>query len=337
VRNLIAISFICIFFVTGCKKEKPKVIDDSPIILPTPQDTVSLQCGTLPPTPVPFGWTDTTVDENKNVNAFLYNPVNLNQIYYVVNGDLFAFNKFYLFDLVSQTRKYLGNVGNFLPQISPNGWIVFSRNDLNIYKIKTNGDSLTQLTFSNLCSDPKWNYTNSQIYYFQVATNNLPSQIVIANLKGQQLSTIPTEFPNSVLSRLGDKMVYLKTVNNRVTAYNKNLATNSETLIVASKFVPTTNQNDFFNLALDRHDENIYWSNANGIFKCNLTSLKLDTVFKNCATLNYNNPILSSIADEMTYSCKITKALNSTTLFYEYKTYVLNTVTREMQQIRIFP
>lgn len=337
-KKLFVIHILTLLLTFGCKKksETPIAVDETPIIT-APVDTISLKCETIPPAPQPFGWTYSTADENKNVKAFFYNPASSNQIYYIVVGDIFGYNKLYLFDLISQTRTYLSEIGDFLPQISSNGWILFNKNDLNIYKIKSNGDSLIQLTSDSFCSDPKWNYTSKSIYYFRVATANQSSQLVELNLKGQQLNGLATELPNSVPSRLSNKVIYLKTVSNKVNVYFKDLTVNSETFVTTSAFTSQTKQNDFFNLTLDRRDENIFWSNAKGIFKCNLSTLKTDTLFKNCETLLYDNPIVSTIKDEMTYSCKVTKVLNSTNLSYEYKTYEMNLTTKEIRQIRIFP
>ena len=66
-----------------------------------------------------------------------------------------------------ESSNNLFNNGNYQAQINNKGWIVFNSNDNNIYKIKANGDSLKQLTFNNISNDPKWDYTNTTIYFFK--------------------------------------------------------------------------------------------------------------------------------------------------------------------------
>ncbi|OGC78097.1 MAG: hypothetical protein A2145_02350 [candidate division Zixibacteria bacterium RBG_16_40_9] len=72
----------------------------------------------------------------------------------------------YIFDTLTASLRYLG--GGLLalyPRWSPTvGWIVYNMN-AQIYKIKTNGDSLTQLTFTGRNFFPDWSPDGSKIVY----------------------------------------------------------------------------------------------------------------------------------------------------------------------------
>lgn len=323
-----------VFILTALSCEKNNLTDQPKVVLP--DDTTGLKCGNLPPIPQPFGWHDTTFNENINVISFLYNPINLNELFYITSGDIFAYNKMFVLNLVTQQRSYLSNADKFIPQINNKGWVIFNRADLNIYKIKMNGDSLTQLTFNNRCTDPKWDYSGTCIYFFQKSSIHEESKLIQINTKGQILTTYKMEFENTVPSNKNNKILYLKTSENKLAVFIKDLAKNTETLIVKSDYDFGLQQNDFLNLSIDNEDETIYWSNETGIYSCKLTTLKKEQLFKNCETLIYKNPVLSIIKNKMTYSCKIIKAINSTDLFYEYKNFEIDLTTKEIREVKIF-
>ena len=76
----------------------------------------------------------------------------------------------YIFDTVTSMARYLGAAGLLAdyPDWSPQGdWIVFESSG-QIYKIKTNGDSLTQLTFSGENFFPEWSPDGSKIVYDRI-------------------------------------------------------------------------------------------------------------------------------------------------------------------------
>jgi hypothetical protein len=325
----------CILVFYNCKKENTKTSDDPPIIQKI--DSLLLNCEKLPATPQPFGWQDSTINENKNINAFFYNPLNNFEIIYQVNGDIFGYNKVFLYNTNTKQNLFLFNNGNYQAQINNKGWIVFNSNDNNIYKIKANGDSLKQLTFNNISNDPKWDYTNTTIYFFKKATLSSPSQLTQINTKGQELNSVPIEYTNSAFAKKTSKLFYLKNFSNRVTVFLKDMATNSETLIISSNKQSNIQQNDFFNLSIDNTDENMYWTNFDGIYKYNLSNSKIDTLYKNCENSLFINPILSIKNNKMTFVHKKIKVINNNILFYTYKSYQLDLMTKEIERIEIYP
>ena len=204
----------CILVFYNCKKENTKTSDDPPIIQKI--DSLLLNCEKLPATPQPFGWQDSTINENKNINAFFYNPLNNFEIIYQVNGDIFGYNKVFLYNTNTKQNLFLFNNGNYQAQINNKGWIVFNSNDNNIYKIKANGDSLKQLTFNNISNDPKWDYTNTTIYFFKKATLSSPSLLTQINTKGQELNSVPIEYTNSAFAKKTSKLFYLNRFNDNI-------------------------------------------------------------------------------------------------------------------------
>ncbi len=91
----------------------------------------------------------------------VFNPNNSDEMAYW--GGNTKWN-FYSYNLVTKQRVKLTDL---IPQNPPkwhrNGWIAFNAEDNNIYKVKSNGDSLTQLTFTRDCFMPEWNLSGDTI------------------------------------------------------------------------------------------------------------------------------------------------------------------------------
>lgn len=330
-------AYIFLFFtllISGCKKTDPVTevsSSEAPVSL-----SLLPECKSLPAPPDPFGWVDSSQIDDKNVNAFVYNPINANEILYIVNGDAFEQNKIYNYKYISQQRNYLSHCGNYIPQINSNGWMVFNQTDNNIYKIKLNGDSLTQLTTNSLCSDPKWDYTNQFIYCYQSASGISISYLLKMNLQGQIIQYIQLNYPNTVPSKSSNKLYYLKPLNNKIAIYLTDLSLSTETLVLSSDKIISNGQNDFFNLNIDNKEEYLYWTNASGVLRFNLRNQKTDTVLKNCPNYTFLNPMISADAEELTFSCRIYKPYNALVLIREYRTFEMNLNTKEWRELKFF-
>jgi hypothetical protein len=290
----------------------------------------------LPPPPQPFGWTDSTGNVDKNINAFLHNPVNPNEIIYVVNGDLFGFNKMYSIHVPTKQIKYLATLGEYLPQMNNYGWLVFSDVDNNIFKIKANGDSLMQLTSQKISHDPKWDFTGKNIYYYQEAYFNVPSQLVKINSSGGLLAALPIDMAYHASFKKSDKVIFQKTLDKSVTLILRDMVKYNEKNLITGPF-EIKGPVFFDNITVDQTDENFYWSNAGGIFRCNLATLAIDTILKNCPNFIYDNPIISSNQNELTYSWHIIRPVSQFILYHEYKAMEMNLVTKEITEVKVFP
>lgn len=124
----------------------------------------------------------------------------------------------YILDTAISTPKYLGGAGLLAenPDWSPLGdWITFHMN-AQIYKIKTDGDSLTQLTFTGRNFFPNWSPDGSKIVYHR--TIPVDSQgIWIVSSDGSDskylgLGLFPSWYPD------GSKFLYVGLYENLYTA-----------------------------------------------------------------------------------------------------------------------
>ena len=334
-----SIFFVGVFFISSChKKDKPPV-EEVPIPTEDFVPDTGIKCRDLPPTPIPFGWQDSITDPNKNINAFLYDPQNADKIIYVVNGDITGYNKVYSYTIPTKQAKYICTLGDYLPQVNNKGWITFSDVDNNVFLIKNNRDVVIPLVTDKHAHDPKWDFTGNYIYYYQEAHDNVTAQLLKIDTAGLLKSGSFTEQPYSASFKKADKLIYLETKNTVCSLLLKDfsLNTNIDKVLISGPTYSKPGQINFDNLTLDNNDENFFWSNSNGIFRCNLSSLKVDTLLKNCPNLIYNNPIISYKANELTYSEQVISAVNSTTLLRRFKAMELNLLTLQKTEIKIYP
>jgi hypothetical protein len=332
----IYIYFVAFGLLLSCKKEKPA---PEPVPTPIPPATQNPlpACQNIPPAPQPFGWKDSSITDDENVNFFRAQPYKAGDYIYCVNGEVFPENRLYLYTFSTQQRIPLGERDEYLPDLSSNGWMVYSTSDKNIYKIKLNGDSLTQITFNGACSNPKWDPSGKYIYCYQQTTSLTASSLFKLNKNGQALASYLTQYPSYAASKSPDKAYVLTVQNNRLVVLLRHLVNNSETLITTSGFVLSSAQNDFFNLSIDPKEEYLYWSNTKGILRCNLASKQVDTLFKNCPSITYLNPVVSQNSEELTFCCKVLRPLNSLVLHREYRCFEFNLTNKQWRELDFFP
>jgi len=339
VRFTAYIFFISAFFIAACHK-KTKAPEEE---VPVPTEDVAIEpgvkCEDLPPAPVPFGWQDSTGDPNKSINAFLFDPLNADKIIYVVNGDAFGYNKLYFYTIPTKQARYICTLGNYLPQVNHKGWITFSDVNNNVFLVKNNGDSIIPLVTNKHAHDPKWDFTGNFIYYFQEAHDNITAQLLKIDTAGNPKNSFAWELPYTASFKKSDKLIYLDTKTTSCTLFIKdiNSNTNIDQALITGPLYSKPGQINFDNLTLDNNDENFYWSNSNGIFRCNLGSLKIDTLLKNCSNLIYNRPIISFKANELTCSQQLITAINSATLYRQFKAIEMNLLTQQATEIKIYP
>jgi hypothetical protein len=326
---LILLLFLC--FACNKKNDSPADPGEDPVV-----DQPQSLCKDLPPTPEPFGWQDSITDPDKNVNAFIINPVNPNQVVIVVNGDMYGYNKMFSYDIPNKQLKYLATISNHLPSVNPKGWILYSTLDYDIYKIKANGDSLTPLVGGHTSEDPEWDYTGNHFYYYNRAFQTVPSQLLRSNANGGTIGGIPIILPYSTPYSKSDKIIFFQPEGKIVSLILHDMVTHEEKKLISGPYDPKETQSYFDDLTLDLNDENMYWSNKYGIFKCNLSTLKTDTVLKSCPNRMYENPIISFNANEMTVTLHIMTPLDSYRLLHEYKTMELNLLSKEIKETRLF-
>ncbi len=333
----IFVVLVSLFFLFCKKKKTENVVEPVPLPVVGVTDELPV-CTPLPPAPIPLGWRDSSYNEDSNVNAFVANPLNADEVMCVVNGDLFGFNKLINRNLVSRAQKQIAILGNYLPDVNKNGWITFSDATNNVFIIKTNGDSLKQLTFDKVYVNPRWDFSNLFIYVLRQAQGSFPQQLYKLNRNGDIVEIYDGELPYSAPFNKSNKLIYLKTAGNFcvLTLKNFDSVVVDRPLVTAPLYVSSGNLY-FEDLTLDESDENLFWSNSRGIYKCNLKTLEIDTVFKNCENSTFYNVMSSFNPGEMTYTVKYIKPINSTILLSDYLPMQWDLRSNSSRIFRIFP
>lgn len=335
-RILVLLFLLIVFAACKGKKKKdlPPQEEQPPVVIP---GNPELECKALPPEPQPFGWADTTTDVNKNINTFFFNPINPNEVIYIVNGDISGYNKMFTYNIPAQVTTFLASVGPYCPKVNKRGWIVFSTVDSDIFKIKTNGDSLTKLTSSNINFDPQWDHTDTNIYYFRNSSGISPSMLIRMTQRGTVLNEFEANFPNYAVFRKKHQVLYFRQTSNQLHLVLRDTAYGEKFLFK----VPYDNQTaevPFSDMSVDLNDEYLYYTHAKGILRCNLKTLKTDTILKNCPNYTYDNPLVSfHSANEITVTRHMVSALPPNFRLHEYHALEIDLLTGRFNEIKIFP
>jgi hypothetical protein len=292
-------------------------------------------CKDLGQPPPPFGWIDSLTNNERTVNTFMFNPLNLDEMVISVNGFAQGSNRLYCFNIRTGKKVFLAETDSYTPDVNKNGWVIYSNSDGNIYKIKCSGDSVTQLTSNKATRDPKWDYTGNNFYFYQTAYWNVPEQLIYSTATGTLIAAIPAFLPNSAPFKTKNKVIYQRIRDNSVTLTLRNMDNSSELPLISAPY--TINQIYFNDLVLDNKDENFYWSNTFGIYKCSLTTLKIDTVFKSCPSVTYLNPVFQkSHPNEVLVGCHFATPVLTSNIYHRYLPVQANLVTQEKKILDVF-
>ncbi len=131
---------------------------------------------------------ETNFIEDTNIVYYAtYNPQNNNEFIYV--NKIAHVRYLYRYNKVSDEKQFIGSFPKILSvDWGRNDWILLEIGDRNIWKMKSNGDSLTQLTTGRPYFHFTWNYDATKImtYYY----NSNESYTEILNSQGHTLDSL---------------------------------------------------------------------------------------------------------------------------------------------------
>lgn len=174
-------------FVLSCSKKKYSVKDENAIC--ACQSFIDLQ----------DYYNLIALTDTSSVFNARYNPVNDNEIiYFKLNANM---RELFRYNLATDQKVLIGS----FPIINSidwgiNDWLLMEIEG-NIWKMKSNGNNLTQLTSDNNHFHPKWNFNSSKImaYYFSTPTDEHfemlnPNGVFIDSIKDP---AIYKKYPNA--------------------------------------------------------------------------------------------------------------------------------------------
>jgi len=137
-RNFIVIIIVACVFQFSCSKERK----------------LQKGCMDFPKSQSDLGYE--YIDLYPLVRGASFNPNNSNEIVYLKYDGLFD-RYLMTYNLVTDVSQVLHqDVFNFQPKWSMKDWIVFNNTHGQLWKIKSNGDSLTQLSINIQAWYPEW-------------------------------------------------------------------------------------------------------------------------------------------------------------------------------------
>lgn len=202
-----------------------------------------------------------------------YDPRNSNIIYYMTFEESGQNHHLWKYDRLSKVKTHLTeNVLNEFA-VSNTGWIAFEKVH-EIYKIKTNGDSLSKVSF-NSGGYPTWSEDGNFIYYIHSPTGHV--------YKYSQLTSSVIDTIKNVYSPIVQfKNFYFYGTFNQATNKNsivrKNILDNTITTIVERTTPYDPNGENIIWFFLDKQGTNLFWYGEHGLSVTNLQSLQTKRV-----------------------------------------------------------
>lgn len=163
------LSIVLVLF--GCKKSV--LVESEPVI------AESNKCPSLIQSEYIGGLEYIINDETYHICPEI-NPNNSNEVAFTNIAGPYPDQQLMIFNLATNQKRILVNEAiNPYFSWSKKDWILFQRTaDFNLYKIKSNGDSLTQLTFDGQWFHAEWNYDGTKFIAFNKSAS-FPSTFLV--------------------------------------------------------------------------------------------------------------------------------------------------------------
>lgn len=228
------------------------------------------------------------------ISAPCFNPENPNEIIY--REHIYTTGEFWLckYNIATKKKSYILKAEfNSEPKWGKNDWIVFSLNDYNLYRIKSTGEELKQLTFDNKTYHPSWTFNDSLIVYSSYVIIPNPADTnrlihlaigVISDINGVSIDTITGWSRNSVFC---SDTIMFSVSHNGMGTINTNIGEH-----IMYKELKDDEGGSF---GIEKLNANtVYWSNFDGIYSTNIFSGESRVIKATCNSSFYGFPTYSS-------------------------------------------
>lgn len=222
------------------------------------------------------------------------------------NGN--SYSGLYLYNLNTGVRKVLPPL-NMLraspPRWSRKDWLLFTAQSgpqqWDAYKMKSNGDSLTRLTWSGNIHAPEWNWDGDKFICYLGLIEPTPS--VIFDENGNPLDTI---YAGDVLGSWrhpkGYRAGYIFTGSFRVT--------HPESQRVIFVLPVDDARNSYMGGQVWIDEENVVWSYEHGVFRTNFVTGETVQLIASCNAILYMWPIYSFETGKLIFRRSVHKAIS---------------------------
>jgi len=197
-----AIVIVCFF---SCQDDElPPAMKPCPNSLPI---VVNGSCDyTIRDTPPPSPWGFESNQPNRNFGYPTFNPHNQCEFLVLKGNYETQIGDFILYDQESNTERFVMQFNPFSrPRWSVKDWIVFNASDGQIWKVKSDGDSLTRLTHFGANYDPDWSPDGEKIVYERAGKG-----LAIMDSQGNLLMELDSIKTSANWSPDGELLAYVK-------------------------------------------------------------------------------------------------------------------------------
>jgi hypothetical protein len=269
-----------VLLFTTCRKDKGKLVEDStnpatdvpiiPIVSEPPFPCEDTTCDWKKYPDVPPEDETTGYLGKRSVLGAIYDKQDRNVIYYATRevgrplGVLWRYNR------ETKVKTFLddGLLGNI--DINATGWLVYDKVDWNIYKMKTNGDSLTRLTNNGSCKFPKYASDKNFIYYIDDGATT--GGVFKMDLNGNKIDTLKNVY--SWVYEIKNQIYFVRLATNAVLLIRRDLSNDQETIILSRGGTNDKSGESFWSWYTNADNTILYWQGAHGISKTDLTTLQ---------------------------------------------------------------
>ncbi len=268
-------------------------------------------CQDLPPSTSSFGYQYQQPEISYNAPCF--NPSNPNEIIYVRGHYSTGTSELRRYDLITHKDTILCTNIWENPKWGKNGWIVFNHADNQVWKIKCNGDSLTQMTTQGGLG-AVWNGAGDKIAYWNQISSTYYTYIM--NPSGIYFDTLL--YPD-VLYRGAWSPDNLKLG----TAYSGNVAY----IDLNNKMIHSFNSAGAISInGMDwlPNSQTIIWCSDKGMFRTDISTNTTKKLKSGCSSKIYLWPSVSSDGSKIIVQRIDQNLIGDNTVFSESHLYTMN-------------
>lgn len=302
---------LLLLLAVGCKKD-PMIFPDGSV------------CEDFPSTPAGIGYQYQSRNPTLNKQAPYFNPNNAAEIVFTTGDSVITSgDNLYTLNLNTGQKKYLANNVWYQPKWSVKNWIVFNRAGSQLWKIKSNGDSLTQLTFSNENYDPEWSPDGEKLVYRQVIGSVYSIMITTAN--GYKLDSITNAFYGK--GSWAPNNTKIATIYNASTGHNIGLIDLQSKAINAITSYPEqspTGKTIINSMDWSNDSQSIFWCSGYGLYKTDVNTGITTQLKYGCDRKYYIYPSVSPDGQKIIVDRVDQKLLNHNTIYVETNLYIMD-------------
>lgn len=261
---------------------------------------------------VPFSGGASWPGKDTGFNVPKFNPANANEIIYFrviyssQTGQVVKRNM-----LTGSETFFVENLWS-KPEWSIRDWIVFNRADNQVWKMKSNGDSLTQLTTQGGL-DAIWNYSGDKIaYHNQIGQSVTTDYTFVTDVNGIVMDTLffPFRLHHGAWSN-----------DNSMIAFN-DFGLNIQFIDLGTLQITTVTNNspdpanqgreNIMDIDWMPDSQSIIWVNGFGIFRTNIQTKQTTKIVTSCDSKRYETVSVSPNGDKIIVSRRDRKVSNDT-------------------------